>query len=101
VADQARLLILDTAETEPAIWELTWGMDMIQGGERKELYPPLPVETVRPALVTLLQEGHVKLFDLAAPDQGDLDFNDALAAIADDRNWIPQAESNQPAAYAI
>lgn len=101
VTELARLLILDTAETEPAIWELTWGMVMVDGGERRELYPPMPVDVVRPALEALLREGYVKLFDLVNPDAGDLTLAEALAATADDRNWIPQADSGQPIAYAV
>jgi hypothetical protein len=96
----ARLLILDTAEHEPCLWELTWGLVLVKGDQREELYPRLAITEVRPALEELLQEGHVELCDSAKPDVS-IPLAAAFAVIDDDRNWVPQAESNQPAAYVL
>jgi hypothetical protein len=78
MANTARQLILDTAENAPPLWELT---------SRLALAGSVTVREVRAALGALLREGHVLLYDAAHP-AAPISLRDALARIADDRNWV-------------
>jgi hypothetical protein len=88
----ARQLILDTAEDAPPLWELT---------RRLALAGSLTVREVRAALGALLREGHVLLYDAAHP-ASPISLRNALARIADDRNWVrPEALGRGPAYIVI
>jgi hypothetical protein len=78
----ARQLILDRADREPSLSELTW------------------IPGARPAVDTLLREGHVLLADAARPGSP-LTLNDALARVADDANWLPRAPNDRRAGYTV
>jgi hypothetical protein len=77
-ARAARQLILDRADREPSLSELTW------------------IPCARPAVDTLLREGHVLLTDAANPGTP-LALSDALARIADDESWVPRAQDGRRA----
>jgi hypothetical protein len=71
----ARQAILDAAEDEPTLWELS--------SSRR-----FTIDELRPALATLLREGHVLLADAARPGFP-LGLRDALVRIHDPDNWDP------------
>jgi hypothetical protein len=100
VSNVARQLILDTADEEPALWKLRWGPELVGGVGRRQLYPPLTIQQVRPALEALLREGHVLLYDATNP-ASPVSLRDALARIADDRNWFPSAVRGHRPAYLV
>jgi hypothetical protein len=101
VADTARQLILDAAEDEPPLWELTCRLALAGGSSRQRLYASLTPQEVKAALEALLREGHVLLYDAANPTSP-ISLRDALARIADDRNWAPSAvQGHRPAHIVI
>jgi hypothetical protein len=69
VSDIVRLFILDTAQDEPLFWDLTEGLEWVSRGQRELLYPPMPVDEVRPVLKTMIQEGLVQVYDVLSPEQ--------------------------------
>jgi hypothetical protein len=41
------------------------------------------------------------LYAIAKPTSPPLRLQEALSVVADERNWVPPAESGQPVAYAV
>jgi hypothetical protein len=89
----ARQLILDTAEDAPPLSELTRRLAL--AGD-----PSLTAHAVRAALRALLREGHVLLYDAANPPSP-ISTREALARVADARNWIPSAVPGHRPAYIV
>ena len=101
MADTARQLILDTAEDAPPLRELTCRLALAGGNSDQRLHRSLSAREVRDALGRLLREGHVLLYDAARPATP-ISLRDALARIADNRNWFPsEARGDRPAYLVI
>lgn len=102
MGSRARYAVLDMAGDQSPLWELTWGAQLVERDDTlRELHPRMPVPEVRPALEELLRAGHVEVFDWEEPDAPPLRLEAALAIVADDRNWVPPAESGQARAYGV
>ena len=102
VTDDIRYLVLDSAGDESMLWELTWGLRVIDGdGNEVEVHARRSVDEVRPVLAELVSRGFVELYDFRDPPGPTLEREQAQAVIADDGYWIVQSESDKDAAYAL
>jgi hypothetical protein len=81
-ARAARQLILDRADREPSLSELTW------------------IPGARPAVDALLRQGHVLLADTTNPGSP-LALDDALVRVADDASWMPRAQGDRRTGYIV
>src|SRR5262249_30291149 len=82
------------------LWELPWGMSVAEREGLRVIAPRMSVDVLRPALAELVEGGYAVLWQGEAGD-AECDLESALAAIRDERNWLPQAESNQPFVYSV
>jgi hypothetical protein len=88
VRNAARYALLDAAADESPLWDVRLGLIDHIDGEPVETHRPMTVEDLRPELEALLRSGHVELDDMTDPAHRLLPLTDALAVIADDRNWF-------------
>jgi hypothetical protein len=101
-----RYQLLDHATDESALWDARFGIEEVAAdGRTVSRHRQRKPNELRPGLAELLRQGHVQLFELTDPESRVLSLDEALAAIADDKNWYsPDSRGDRearPTIYAL
>lgn len=89
----------DHASDDAMLWELPWSVSHVTDGHEVEIHPQRSVDEIRPQLLDLLRDGHVEIYPTGDPPGLRLSLDEALAVVADDRNWTPG--TGHPAYYCV
>jgi len=96
--ERAELRVLFAAYEEAPLWELTLEVRNYSPDGSAVFEPPIPREEVGAALVTALSRGDVTLYDRDDCDKRDIELEEALRIVNDDRFW---SAAEAPAAACL
>jgi hypothetical protein len=93
----ARYQLLDHATDESPLWDVRKGITTITANEQRiDRHGDRKPEELRPELERLVLERHVEIYEATDPNHRVLSLDEALSAIADDRNWYSPSDLGEP-----